>query len=309
MINLVTGGAGLIGSHLIDKLLSRDEKVICLDNFHTGSNLNLERFEKKNNYKFIEHNIIDPFNLNVDRIWHLASPASPLKYQKDPILTSKIIIFGSFNVLEIARKNKAQILFASTSEIYGDPKINPQKENYFGYVNPISKRSCYVEGKRFSESLFFDYLRTYNLDIKIARIFNTYGPGMLRDDGRVISNLINQGLINQKLTIFGSGKQKRCFCYVEDMVDGIIKLMDSTYKGVINLGNPKEELEIHELGKLIISKINHKLEIIKLMQREDEPQIRKPDISLAKDLLKWSPKVDINQGLDKTIDYFIKFIK
>ena len=309
MINLVTGGAGLIGSHLIDKLLSRDEKVICLDNFHTGSNLNLERFEKKNNYKFLEHNIIDPFNLNVDRIWHLASPASPFKYQKDPILTSKIIIFGSFNVLEIARKNKAQILFASTSEIYGDPKINPQKEDYFGYVNPIGKRSCYVEGKRFSESLFFDYLRTYNLDIKIARIFNTYGPGMLRDDGRVISNFINQGLINENLTLFGNGKQKRCFCYVEDMVDGIIRLMDSTYKGVINLGNPKEELEIYELGKLIISKINKKLEIIKLMQREDEPQIRKPDISLAKDLLKWSPKVDINQGLDKTIDYFIKFIK
>ena len=166
-----------------------------------------------------------------------------------------------------------------------------------------------MEGKRFSESLFFDYLRTYNLDIKIARIFNTYGPGMLRDDGRVISNFINQGLINENLTLFGNGKQKRCFCYVEDMVDGIIRLMDSTYKGVINLGNPKEELEIYELGKLIISKINKKLEIIKLMQREDEPQIRKPDISLAKDLLKWSPKVDINQGLDKTIDYFIKFIK
>ena len=304
MINLVTGGAGLIGSHLICELLKRDEKVICLDNFYTGSKVNVERFNNQINYQFIEHNIIEPIDLKVDKIWHLASPASPIKYQKNPILTSKINVFGSINMLEIARKNNAKILLASTSEIYGNPKKNPQKEAYYGYVNPLGKRSCYVESKRLSESLFFDYFRSYGVDIKIARIFNTYGPGMRKDDGRVISNFINQALINKKITIFGSGKQKRCFCYVEDIVEGILKLMDSNYRGAVNLGNPKEEFEINELGKLITSKINKKFEIIKLLQREDEPQIRKPDISLAKDLLKWFPKVGIDQGLEKTIAYF-----
>ena len=304
MINLVTGGAGLIGSHLIYELLKRKEKVICLDNFHTGSQFNVERFNNEINYQFINHNVINPIFLKADKIWHLASPASPIKYQKDPILTTKINVFGSINMLEVARKNNAKILLASTSELYGNPKENPQKEDYYGYVNNLGKRSCYVESKRLSESLFFDYMRTYNLDIKIARIFNTYGPGMRRDDGRVISNFINQAITNKKITIFGNGKQKRCFCYVKDMIEGILKLMDSNYRGAVNLGNPKEEFEINELGKLITSKINKKFEINKLFEREDEPQIRKPDISLAKDLLKWNPKVGIDQGLEKTIAYF-----
>ncbi len=304
MINLVTGGAGLIGSHLVDELLKRNEKVICLDNFHTGTKANVEKFINLNNYQFIDHDVIHPIDLKVDKIWHFASPASPFIYQKDPILTSKIIIFGSINMLEIAKKNKAKIFLASTSEIYGNPKIIPQKEDYYGNANPIGKRSCYVESKRLSESLFFDYLRTHNVDIRIARIFNTYGPGMRKDDGRVISNFINQALKNKKITIYGRGKQKRCFCYVEDMVAGIIKLMDSNYQSPVNLGNPKEEFAINELGKLITSKVNKKFKKNYLLQREDEPQIRKPDISLAKDLLKWIPKVDIDQGLGKTIDYF-----
>ena len=251
MKNLVTGGAGFVGSHLIDRLMHKGEKVVCLDNFLTGNINNIKHWLEDKNFNLIEHDVVDPIEIEVDKIWHLACPASPSKYQKDPIKTTKINFFGAYNMLGLAKKVKAKILLASTSEVYGDPEIHPQPESYKGSVNPIGIRSCYDEGKRISESLFFDYQRQHKIDIKIARIFNTYGPRMNPTDGRVVSNFIVQALKKEALTIFGNGDQTRSFCYVDDLVEGLLLLMESNQNGPINLGNPNE-MTIMDLGLSLI---------------------------------------------------------
>ncbi len=303
MKHLVTGGAGFIGSHLINNLINKGEEVICLDNFFTGNIENIKFFINNNKFDLIEHDIIDPISIKVDKIWHLACPASPRAYQLDPIKTSKVCFLGTYNLLELARENNAEFLFASTSEIYGDPEVKIQEEEYKGSVNPIGIRSCYDEGKRIAESLCFDFFRKYNLKIHIARIFNTYGPKMQPKDGRVVSNFISQALTNNALTIYGNGKQTRSFCYVDDLVDGLLKLMYSDSKGPINLGNP-QEFTILELANLIKKKVNNSAKIVFRELPEDDPKQRKPSIKLAKNLLSWEPKIDIDKGLDNTIEYF-----
>ena len=301
--NLVTGGAGFIGSHLIDKLLERGEEVICLDNYFTGRKSNIEHL--KNNYllEIIRHDITEPIYLEVDKIWHLACPASPVHYQYNPIKTAKTSFCGSYNMLGLAKRVGARILFASTSEVYGDPEVHPQPETYKGSVNPIGYRSCYDEGKRIAETLFFDYFRMHKVDISIVRIFNTYGPRMRPDDGRVISNFIVQALKKEPLTIFGDGNQTRSFCFVSELVDGMIKMMDSGEVGPINLGNPKE-FTIKELAEIVIQKINPNLEMIFKPLPSDDPLQRKPVIDLAKNKLNWEPFISLNDGLDETISWF-----
>ncbi len=301
--NLITGGAGFLGSNLAKKLLDNGEEVICLDNCCTGKENNIEEFLISNKFKFLKQDVIDPINLEVDRIWHLACPASPKNYQKDPVSTLRTSFLGSLNMLELAKKNGSRILLASTSEIYGDPKVHPQPESYFGNVNTTGLRSCYDEGKRVAETLFSDYERTENIDKRIIRIFNTYGPNMQRDDGRVISNFIVQALENKDLTIYGDGNQTRSFCYVDDLIDGMILAMNSNYKMPINIGNPVE-FSIIELAKLVQNKIKSKTKIIFQDLPEDDPIQRCPDISLAKKELGWQAKIDIDNGLDKTIKYF-----
>ena len=303
MKNLITGGAGFVGSHLIDRLMIKGEEVICLDNFLTGDIKNIQHWLDDKKFKLLEHDVMKPIEINVDKIWHLACPASPVKYQSDPIKTTKINFFGSYNMLGLAKRINAKILFASTSEVYGDPEIHPQPESYKGAVNPIGIRSCYDEGKRISESLFFDYKRQHNVDIKVARIFNTYGPRMNPSDGRVISNFIVQGLNKEALTIFGNGSQTRSFCYVDDLVEGLLLLMGSEHTGPINLGNPNE-MSIIELGKMISEKTFSKFNLIEKPLPKDDPLKRKPEIKLAKELLNWQPTVNIDEGLNKTIEYF-----
>lgn len=279
-----------------------------MDNLYSSKKNNIEEFLNNKNYEFIEHNIIEPFYLDVDKIYNLACPASPDFYQKDPIYTMKTSIFGALNVLENAIKTNAVVLQASTSEIYGSPTLHPQTENYWGNVNPVGFRSCYSEGKRAAETIFYDYLRNYDLDIKIARIFNSYGPKMREDDGRAIPNFIVNALKNNKIEIFGNGNHTRSFCYISDLVDALIKMMNSDLSGPINLGKP-EEITIQKLAKKIVSLGDSKSKIIYKKSRCNDPKHRKPDISLAKNKLNWDPKHNLLDGLIKTIDYFKKVLK
>lgn len=303
MKNLVTGGAGFLGVNLTKKLIENGEEVICLDNLSTSTEKNISNFIYKPNFKFIKQNVMNPLDMKIDKIWHLACPASPLHYLKDPIETSKIIFHGTYNLLNLAKKQNAKFLFASSSEIYGESNKLPQLEWDIGKVNPTGKRSCYREGKRMAESLCCDFYRTFQTDIRIARIFNTYGPYMLKNDGRVISNFIEQAINNHPITINGNGSQTRSFCFVDDLIKGLIKLMDSTYKKPINLGN-NEEITIFSLADKIKNKVNSNSVLINNPISEDDLMKRNPNIQLAKNLLKWEPKVSLDNGLDITIDYF-----
>ena len=308
MINLVTGGAGFLGSYLTEKLIENKEKVICIDNLSTGQIDNISHLFKNDLFEFINHDVINPIEIDCDRVWHLACPASPIQYQKNPIKTTKTSFLGTYNMLELALRNKARIFFASTSEVYGDPDISPQKESYKGSVNPIGTRSCYDEGKRVAESLCFDYFRTHNVEIRIARIFNTYGPRMSQNDGRVVSNFICQSLLNEAITIYGEGNQTRSFCYVDDLINGFIKVMGSNVTGPINLGNPNE-ITIYELANKIKSKIDNNLNIVHKPLPQDDPMQRNPDITKAKEILNWEPKFDLDLGLDLTIKFFKSIVQ
>lgn len=309
---VVTGGAGFLGSHLCELLIKKGEKVICIDNLITGSKDNVAHLIGNNNFEFINHDIIIPLYLDhliIDQIYNLACPASPIQYQINPVRTIKANTIGVINVLGLAKKHKARVLQASTSEIYGDPLEHPQKETYRGNVNTIGPRACYDEGKRVAETLFFDYHRQHGLEIRVARIFNTYGPRMDTNDGRVVSNFIVQALKNEPITIFGDGSQTRSFCYVDDEIQGIYKLMNTeNFTGPINIGNPSE-FNMLELAKKVIKLTGSKSKIIYKDLPEDDPQKRKPDISLAKKVLKWEPKVDLESGLKKTIEYFSQKLK
>jgi UDP-glucuronate decarboxylase len=300
---IVTGGAGFIGSHLIDRLMQEQHEVICLDNFYTGTKRNIEKWFGHPNFELIRHDITEPIRLEVDRVFHLACPASPVHYQYNPIKTTKVSFLGTSNMLGLAKRVKARFLMASTSEVYGDPLIHPQSEDYFGNVNPIGIRSCYDEGKRVAETLCFDYHRQHNVEIRVARIFNTYGPRMLENDGRVVSNFIAQSLQGKPLTIYGDGSQTRSFCYVTDLVDGLIKLMDGNETGPVNLGNP-EEYTILQLAQNIRDRINPDREISFMPLPQDDPKQRKPDITRAKTWLNWEPTVSLDRGLDLTIAEF-----
>jgi len=304
---LVTGGAGFLGSHLCDRLLKDGNYVICLDNFYTGHSINIEHMINNKNFKLLKHDIIHPIKINVDEIYNLACPASPVHYQHDPIFTLKTSIFGTVNMAEIAIKLNAKILHASTSEIYGDPEIHPQIEEYWGNVNPIGFRACYDEGKRCAETLLFDYKRQNNLRLKVARIFNTYGPRLHPKDGRVISTFIIQALNNEDITVYGDGMQTRSFCYVDDLIEGFIRLMstDDDFTGPINLGNP-EEFSIKELTDTILELTKSKSNIDYFPLPADDPLRRKPDIELAKSVLNWVPRIALRQGLETTIPYFQK---
>tara|TARA_Y100000739_G_C20531252_1_gene429014 strand:+ start:201 stop:1130 length:930 start_codon:yes stop_codon:yes gene_type:complete len=304
--NIVTGGAGFIGSHLIDTLMDNGENVICIDNFSSGDQQNIAHWNNNSRFSLINHDIEEPIDIKADRIWHLACPASISKYQEDPIKTSKTNFIGTLNMLQLSKKNNAKFLLASTSEVYGDPKEHPQKEAYWGSVNSIGTRSCYNEGKRMAESLTFDFARKYNLDVRIARIFNTFGPRLKPDDGRVVSNFISQALQNKPLTIYGNGKQTRSFCFVLDLIEGLIKLMNSKFSGPINIGNP-EECNIFELAKIINDKVGNKFKFVNYPLPENDPKRRKPDITFAKTALLWSPKINLSEGLDQTINYFKHF--
>ena len=303
MINLVTGGAGFIGSHLVKKLLLKGEQVICLDNLITGSKKNLNKWISHPRYDFIKHDVIFPIDIKVNKIWHLASPASPFFFNKYPITISKTNFLGTLNMLEIAYKYNAQFLMASSSSIYGEAKLYPQVEEYYGEVNSYGCRSCYEEGKRIAESLCFDYQRIYKANIRIARIFNTYGPGMKPDDGRVISNFINQAIKNKSLTIYGDGSQTRSFCYIDDLIKGLMNLMDSNFSKPINLGND-EELSIIDLANLIRSKINPDLKFNFSPLPLNDPLKRKPSLKKALNEINWIPLTTLEQGITKTIKYF-----
>lgn len=302
---LVTGGAGFIGSHLCSRLLAESNEVICLDNFYTGSIKNIAHLIGNPSFEIIRHDTIFPLrHIYVNQIYNLACPASPVHYQSDPVQTIKTNVYGAINVLELARDIKARILQASTSEVYGDPEIHPQTEDYWGNVNPIGIRSCYDEGKRSAETLFFDYHRQYGVDIKVIRIFNTYGPNMHPQDGRVVSNFIMQALRGEDITIYGDGMQTRSFCFISDLVDGIIKMMNSDhFVGPVNLGNPNE-ITMKELASKVIEKTGSKSKISYNPLPKDDPTRRKPDVTLAQNMLSWSPKVDLNEGLQNTISYF-----
>jgi UDP-glucuronate decarboxylase len=302
---LVTGGAGFLGSHLCEYLINQGHEVLCVDNLFTGRKKNIHHLLEKKSFEFIRHDITFPLYLEVDEIYNLACPASPIHYQRDPVQTTKTCVNGSINMLGLAKRLGARILQASTSEIYGDPEIHPQSENYWGRVNPIGIRSCYDEGKRCAETLFFDYHRQHSLEIKIARIFNTYGPRMHPNDGRVVSNFIVQALQNMPLTVFGEGLQTRSFCYVDDLIDGLVKLMnaDSSITGPINIGNPFE-ITVIDLAKEIIKMTCSKSKIEFIPLPSDDPRRRKPDINLAKNILKWEPRNNLDSGLRKTIEYF-----
>jgi len=300
---LITGGAGFIGSHLCEKLLNDGNEVICLDNFFTGSKQNIIDLIDNPYFEVIRHDVEEKILLEVDEIYNLACPASPIHYQFDPVKTIRTSVMGAINMLDIAKKCKAKILQASTSEVYGDPQIHPQPESYRGNVNPIGVRACYDEGKRCAETLFFDYYRETKVDIRVVRIFNTYGPNMAINDGRVISNFIIQALKNQNITIYGDGTQTRSFQYIDDLIDAMIKMMDSNEIGPINLGNP-DEFTIFELAKKIIDLTNSKSKIVFKKLPQDDPKQRQPDITLAKTKLNWQPKVKLEEGLIKTIKYF-----
>ena len=303
MRNLVTGGAGFLGSHLVDRLMENNEEVICLDNYFTGRKVNIQKWIGHPNFELIRHDVTEPIKLEIDRIWHLACPASPIHYQFNPVKTAKTSFLGTYNMLGLARRTKARFLLASTSEIYGDPEVHPQPESYRGSVNTIGVRSCYDEGKRIAETLCMDYKRMHGTEIRITRIFNTYGPRMLPDDGRVVSNFIVQALRGEALTIYGDGQQTRSFCYVDDLIEGLIRLMNSNYTSPINIGNPNE-FTMLKLAELIRDKINPSLSIVHKPLPEDDPMQRQPIIELAKTQLDWEPHVQLERGLDTTIDYF-----
>tara|TARA_B100000614_G_scaffold212361_1_gene195775 strand:+ start:1401 stop:2336 length:936 start_codon:yes stop_codon:yes gene_type:complete len=307
---LITGGAGFIGSHLCKRLLDEGNDLICVDNYFTGSKENISGLFKSPYFEVLRHDVCFPLYVEVDQIYNLACPASPIHYQHDPVQTTKTSVHGAINMLGLAKRINARILQASTSEIYGDPEIHPQKEMYWGNVNPIGPRSCYDEGKRCAETLFFDYQRQHKLDIKVVRIFNTYGPNMHPNDGRVVSNFIMQALKNQDITVYGDGQQTRSFCYIDDLVNGMIKMMTSSTKviGPINLGNPVE-YKIVDLAKIIIELTKSKSKVIKKDLPVDDPMRRKPDISMAKDLIDWEPTTDLKDGLEQTIDYFKSKLK
>ena len=299
----MTGGAGFLGSHLIDKLMSQGHEVICLDNFFTGNKENIVKWIDNPKFELIRHDITEPILLEADKIWHLACPASPVHYQYNPIKTAKTSFLGTLNMLGLAKRIKAKILFASTSEIYGNPQEHPQKESYHGFVNPIGIRSCYDEGKRIAETLCFDYQRMHGIDIRIVRIFNTYGPRMMENDGRVVSNFIVQALKNKDITVYGDGSHTRSFCYVDDLINGMIKVMEGNFSGPVNLGN-ENEITIKELALKIKDKINNHLKIIYKEIPKDDPTRRKPSLDLVKEKYNWYPEVEIDQGLEKTIQYF-----
>jgi len=305
---LITGGAGFIGSHLCAELLKQGHRIICLDSLFTGSKKNIEPFLADKNFKFVEHDIIEPFltEEKINQVYNLACPASPIHYQFNAIRTVKINTIGIINMLGLAKSHVARILQASTSEVYGDPAEHPQKESYWGNVNPIGPRACYDEGKRVAETLFFDYYRKHHLEIRVARIFNTYGPNMARNDGRVVSNFITQALDNKDITIYGDGEQTRSFCYVSDLVDGLIKLMNKeNFIGPVNLGNPIE-LTMNEIAKKIIALTESKSKIVYKPLPKDDPKKRRPDIEIAKKELNWQPEIGLEDGLKKTIEYFKK---
>ena len=301
---LITGGAGFLGSHLSDRLIEQGHEVICLDNFFTGRKSNIQHLLGNPRFELVRHDVIDPFKFEVDRIYNLACPASPPHYQYNPIKTMKTSVVGAINCLGLAKRVKARVFQASTSEVYGDPTVHPQQEAYWGNVNPIGLRSCYDEGKRAAETLFFDYHRENGVDIRVIRIFNTYGPRMLADDGRVVSNFIVQALQGKDLTVYGEGSQTRSFCYVDDLVDGFMRFMEQEkIVGPMNLGNPGE-FTMLQLAELVIKKVGGKSKITNLPLPADDPKQRQPDITLAKSTLGWEPKVPLEAGIEKTIEYF-----
>ncbi|WP_409190066.1 UDP-glucuronic acid decarboxylase family protein [Bradyrhizobium sp. RDM4] len=307
---LVTGGAGFLGSHLCERLVSAGHEVLCIDNFYTGSKRNLTGLLKCPQFELMRHDITFPIYLEVDEIYNLACPASPIHYQYDPVQTTKTSVHGSINMLGLAKRIKAKILQASTSEVYGDPEVHPQDESYWGRVNPIGPRSCYDEGKRCAETLFFDYRRQHNLSIKVARIFNTYGPRMQPNDGRVVSNFIVQALTGQQISIYGDGKQTRSFCYVDDLIDGLVRLMDTDdgVTGPINLGNPVE-FTMMELAETVLELTGSKSSIEFKPLPTDDPRQRQPNIARARDTLGWAPSVQLRDGLGKTITYFDNLLR
>ena len=301
---LVTGGAGFLGSHLCDKLVKQADEVICVDNLFTGSKDNIKHLLSEPNFEFIRHDITQPLYIEVDQIYNLACPASPPHYQYNPIKTAKTSVLGALNMLGLAKRVKARILQASTSEVYGDPQVHPQPESYRGYVNPIGIRSCYDEGKRMAETLFFDYHRQNNVDIRVVRIFNTYGPRMDPNDGRVVSNFIVQALKGKDITIYGNGKQTRSFCYVDDLIDGMYRMMNSDdFTGPVNLGNPGE-FTMLELAQMVIEITNSTSKIVYMPLPSDDPVQRKPIIDLAYEKLSWKPDIALNEGLKRTVEYF-----
>ncbi len=301
---LITGGAGFLGSHLCDKLLAQGHEIVCLDNLFTGSKANIVHLLGNPKFEFVRHDVIDPFKYEVDQIYNLACPASPPHYQYNPIKTTKTSVMGAINCLGLAKRVKARVFQASTSEVYGDPSVHPQPESYWGNVNPIGRRSCYDEGKRVAETLFFDYHRENKVDIRIVRIFNTYGPRMHPNDGRVVSNFIVQALKGENLTVYGDGTQTRSFCYVDDLLEGFVRLMnqDATV-GPVNIGNPGE-FTMLELAEQVLKLTKSKSKIVHQPLPADDPKQRRPDITLAKKYLKWEPKVPLAEGLKKTIAYF-----
>jgi UDP-glucuronate decarboxylase len=302
---LVTGGCGFLGSHLCEKLLSLGHEVLCVDNYYTGSKANVAHLADNPNFEIINHDVTLPLFVQVDEIYNLACPASPIHYQFDPVHTVKTSILGAINMLGLAKRTKAKIFQSSTSEVYGDPKVHPQKEDYWGHVNPNGLRSCYDEGKRCAETLFFDYHRQHDLRIKIARIFNTYGPRMHPNDGRVVSNFIVQALRNEPIALYGDGSQTRSFCYVDDLIDGFVRLMntDDDFVGPVNLGNP-DEFTISTLAKTVVDMTNSRSELVFKPLPSDDPVRRQPDITVAKEELGWEPTVNLVKGLQKTIEYF-----
>lgn len=303
--SLVTGGAGFLGSHLIDRLIARGDEVLCVDNLFTGDKRNLDHLASHPRFEFMRHDVCFPLFVEVDEIWNLACPASPIHYQHDPVQTTKTSVHGAINMLGLAKRLGVRIFQASTSEVYGDPHVHPQKEGYWGNVNPIGIRSCYDEGKRCAETLFFDYHRQHGVDIKVARIFNTYGPRMHPADGRVVSNFIMQALRDEPITVYGDGSQTRSFCYVDDLIDGFLALMESEEgrPGPVNIGNPRE-FTIRELAESVIGMTGSQSQIVERPLPQDDPMQRKPDIALASEWLKWQPKIELEQGLKRTIDYF-----
>lgn len=306
---IITGGAGFLGSHLCERLLNEGNHIICVDNFFTGSYENIKHLENNKNFEIIRHDITEPIHIECDEIYNFACPASPIHYQRNPVHTFKTSVLGILNMLNLARECNARLLQASTSEVYGDPLEHPQKETYWGHVNPDGIRSCYDEGKRGAETLMMDYNRQYKTDIKIIRIFNTYGPRMNENDGRVVSNFIIQALKNIPITVYGDGSQTRSFCYRDDLIDGTVKMMNSeNFIGPVNLGNPIE-MPVIDFAKIIIKATNSKSEIIFKELPKDDPVKRQPDISLAKEKLNWQPKYNLEDGLKKTIEYFENYLK
>jgi len=306
---LVTGGAGFLGSHLCEGLLADGAIVICVDNFFTGARRNIEHLLDHKHFEVIRHDVTFPLYVEVDEIYNLACPASPIHYRHDPVQTTKTSVHGAINMLGLAKRLRAKILQASTSEVYGDPDVHPQPEDYWGHVNPVGPRSCYDEGKRCAETLFFDYRRQHNLQIKVARIFNTYGPRMHPNDGRVVSNFIVQALLGRDITVYGEGLQTRSFCYVDDLVDGLTRLMDTPpdITGPVNVGNPAE-FTIIELAQMLISLVGSRSKIVHRALPENDPKQRQPDISLAQELLGWKPRVALKEGLMRTIKYFERLL-